>query len=115
MQIVLTGKEEELCEELRKKLGDKYSKAVVIRGLLKLNESLNKKQQGSEIIKVALELLKMVEENEWQTRNAAENAYCPYCANETNIYTDQAEHNKNCKFVKVVQKAKKVLQTERKV
>jgi hypothetical protein len=45
MHIWLTGKEEELCEELRKELEYKYSKAVVIRALLKLRESLNKKSK----------------------------------------------------------------------
>ena len=45
------------------------------------------------------ELLEMAKNNEWQTRHAAENPYCPYCANDDDQWGDQKEHHAGCKFL----------------
>jgi hypothetical protein len=47
-------------------------------------------------------LLDMVKANEWQTRHAAENTYCPYCNNDSDAWEDQKEHHDGCQFVMVV-------------
>lgn len=62
-----------------------------------------------ELLKTAETLLKMVKASEWQTRHCAENSYCPYCANDDDIYKDQAIHHKGCKYVRLTKKAEKVI------
>lgn len=54
-------------------------------------------------------LLEMVKSNEWQTRHAAENKYCPYCANDNDAWDDQREHHAGCQFVAIVAEAEKFL------
>jgi hypothetical protein len=34
-------------------------------------------------------LLEIANQNEWQTRHAAENTYCPFCANDDDAWQDQ--------------------------
>ena len=72
--------------------------------------ALNEVKKKDRVKKIALKLLKMVEANEWQTRHAAENSYCPYCANDDDFYKDQEVHHKGCKFVKTIREAKEILE-----
>jgi hypothetical protein len=51
-------------------------------------------------------LIKNAEANEWQTRHAAENRYCPYCHNEDDAWTDQKEHHPGCEYIKMMELAK---------
>ncbi len=47
------------------------------------------------------DLLEMAKSNEWQTRHAAENQYCPYCADDGDQWNDQKEHHAGCKFLEI--------------
>lgn len=55
------------------------------------------------------ELLEIVEDNEWQIRNAAGNTYCPYCETEDDRWSDQKEHHDGCKYIKIVEKARNAI------
>lgn len=55
------------------------------------------------------QLLEIAKDNEWQSRNAAENNYCPYCVTDDERWTDQVAHHDGCKFVAVVDAAEKYL------
>ena len=63
-------------------------------------------------VAIITELLKMVEANEWQTRHAAENRYCPYCANINDDWEDQIEHHFGCPYVTVTMRARTILGQE---
>lgn len=54
-------------------------------------------------------LLEMVKSNEWQSRHAAGNTYCPFCANDGDTWDDQMEHHEGCKYVAIVEEAEKYL------
>lgn len=45
------------------------------------------------------EALQLLEDREWDTRNAAENIYCPECVRDDERYKDQQDHHPGCRFV----------------
>ena len=55
------------------------------------------------------ELLNMVKYDEWAVRHAAENRYCPCCANEDDAWQDQKKHHAGCYWVVLVAEAEKWL------
>lgn len=63
----------------------------------------------NELLKITKQLLKMVKASEWETRHAAENKYCPYYANDNDMWRDQEEHHAGCKYVATVKKAEKII------
>jgi hypothetical protein len=52
------------------------------------------------------EMADMLACTEWQTRHAAENTYCPWCAGDDDDWKDQKRHHDGCKFVAVMEAAK---------
>ena len=54
-------------------------------------------------------LLVVVKANEWQTRHAAENIYCPYCSNDDDLWHDQCKHHKGCEFIATVMEAERLI------
>lgn len=54
-------------------------------------------------------LLKIVQDNEWSIRHAAENRYCPYCEEPADAWTDQKEHHTGCGWVAIVAEAQAFL------
>ena len=65
-----------------------------------------------ETLREALALaLPFVEEDEWRTRNAAENQYCPSCPSDPNDdgWGDQKEHRAGCSWVAAVEKIRAAL------
>lgn len=62
-----------------------------------------------ELLKTTKKLLEMLKASEWETRHAAENRYCPYCANDDDMWRDQEQHHKGCKYVATIKKAEKII------
>ena len=52
-------------------------------------------------------LIDMLIGKEWAYRHAAENRYCPECANEDDAYVDQKYHHEGCEFVALINEARK--------
>lgn len=65
--------------------------------------------ENAKLRELGKELLAMVDASEWETRHAAENQYCPYCANDADSWTDQKEHHPGCKWVELTTRAKEAL------
>lgn len=73
-----------------------------------------------ELVRILRWLLQNAKNNEWQTRHAAENTYCPYCADiyfvrktrarRVDDYTDQKDHHPDCEYVKMVAEAERLLE-----
>ena len=55
------------------------------------------------------QLYHICKENEWPTRHAAENPFCPYCHNEDDAWEDQKEHHPGCPWVQTMQVAEDYL------
>jgi len=53
----------------------------------------------TQLLHRALEVIKV---NEWQCHHAAENHYCPYCADDDDLWMDQKEHHPGCAWVELV-------------
>lgn len=60
-----------------------------------------------EIERLVRQLIEICERGEWQKRHAAENTYCPYCAREGDTWEDQSKHHAGCKFVEIINQAKR--------
>lgn len=62
------------------------------------------RSQRDELLKAAEEVLPWIrDDNLWETRNYAENPYCPYCSDlfgEKYRYDDQPEHHPDCPGVR---------------
>jgi hypothetical protein len=100
--------DDQLLYEVQAMLKPKRGKTPDYSATVKI--ALNEVKKVSKVKKIALKLLEMVEASEWQTRHAAENSYCPYCAYEVERYDDQTVHHKGCKFVKTVREAREILE-----
>lgn len=48
--------------------------------------------------------------NGFETRHAAENTYCPDCANESDDWRDQTEHHAGCQYLKRIEDAKAAIE-----
>ncbi len=66
-------------------------------------------EEKDKILETFKLLFEHAEATEWMTHHAAENSYCPYCANDDNWWDDQREHNDGCKYVEIMEKAKNIL------
>lgn len=75
-----------------------------------VKELYDEKEKQFEIFKC---LYEHATDTEWMTHNAAENSYCPYCANDDNWWRDQKEHNDGCKYVEIMQKAKEIIENKK--
>ena len=68
---------------------------------------------GYDCVKLVKKLLAMVKANEWQYRHAAENRYCPYCANDNDMWKDQKEHHNGCILISLIAETEKWLESHR--
>ena len=100
--------DDQLLYEVQALLKPKNEKTPDYSATVKI--ALNEVRKVSKVKKIALKLLKMVESSEWQIKRLTEDHYCPYCVNDDDIYGDQTEHHKGCKFVKTVKEAREILE-----
>lgn len=64
---------------------------------------------NAELKEICEKLLEMVETNEWQSRNMAENRFCPFCCSADDDWKDQMEHHAGCKYVETAKRAKELI------
>ena len=53
-------------------------------------------------------LIQNAEANEWQSRHAAENSYCQYCADDSDDWNDQKTHHGGCEYVAMMTEIRKL-------
>lgn len=74
---------------------------------MNMNEVRTVHFEDAKIIKWLYEL---AQDSEWQTQHAAEDKYCPYCADK-DLWRSQSKHNDNCQYVLMMKKAKVLVES----
>lgn len=96
-----------LISELRKQIADPHAALVTCEAKFKAlaDERDSTVRLNGELVE-ALKAFLAVDGGGFETRHAAENSYCPDCANESDSWRDQTEHHAGCGYLARIEAAK---------